>query len=47
MPGLSKFEYERLVRWMKDPERKEASAAFTAGAARDAARAFEEYLRGQ
>lgn len=43
--GLSPFDYRALVDWMKDPNRKEAIHAFTAGPARDAGRAFEEYLR--
>lgn len=41
-PGLSAFDYSRLVEWMNDPNRKISHIAFTAGCARDAARAFEE-----
>lgn len=39
--NLSSFDFERLMEWMKNPDRKPAAGAFTAGAARDAARAFE------
>lgn len=45
LPGLSAFDYERLVEWMADPNRRPAQTAFTAGAARDAARAFEDCQR--
>ena len=38
------FDYSRLVMWMKDPARKPAIHAFTAGTLRQCARAFEEYL---
>jgi len=44
MSGLSKFDYERLADWMVNPARKTANTAFTEGVARDAARAFEQYL---
>ena len=40
--GFSPLDYQRLVEWMKDPNRKPATTAFTAGMARDAARAFED-----
>ena len=40
--SMSTFDYERLVEWMKDPDRKPPEIAFTAGAARDAARAAKE-----
>jgi len=43
--GLSAFEYKQLVEWMKNPNRKPAYTAFTVGACRDAARAFEEFIR--
>lgn len=43
--ALSKSEYERLVEWMNNPNRKPANTAFTASACRDAARAFEESER--
>jgi hypothetical protein len=43
--GFSEFEYERLVEWFHDPKRKPAIHAFTAGAARTAAYAFEDSLR--
>lgn len=39
---MTAFEFRRLVDWMKDPKRKPANLAFTAGACRDAARAFEQ-----
>lgn len=39
--GLTAFEFERLILWMKDPKRKSAETAFTSGACRDAARCFE------
>jgi hypothetical protein len=29
--GMSGFEYERLIEWMKDPKRKPAIIAFTSG----------------
>ena len=45
--NLSTFDYERLVAWMRDPQRMPASTAFTAGATRDAASAFEEAAGGQ
>lgn len=38
------YNYLRLVRWMKNPNREPAQTAFTAGALRDAARAFEDAL---
>ena len=41
---MTLFEYQRLVSWMKDPCRKPAILAFTAGTLRQCARAFEEYL---
>lgn len=41
---LSISEYKRLVEWMKNSVRKPAINAFTAGACRDAARAFEDYI---
>lgn len=44
---MSSFDYIRLVAWMKDVQRKAANEAFTAGAARDAAYAFEDYIAGQ
>jgi len=37
-------EFHRLVEWMKNPDRKPANIAFTAGETRQAARAFECYL---
>ena len=40
--SLSPLDYKRLVKWMKESKRKPAIIAFTAGACRDAARAFEE-----
>jgi hypothetical protein len=33
-------DYERLVEWFRDPQRKDPSLAFTAGPARTAAMAF-------
>lgn len=45
--GLSRCDYQRLVEWMDDRNRQPAIIAFTAGAARDAARAFEEHCRHQ
>lgn len=40
--GMTAFEYERLVAWLKDPNRKEPMFAFTAGVLRTAARAVVE-----
>lgn len=37
--GLSAGDYRKLEAWSADPERRDPSAAFTAGAARDAANA--------
>jgi hypothetical protein len=37
---MSAFDYQRLVEWFRDPQRKDPSLAFTAGAARTAAMAF-------
>lgn len=39
--GLSPGDYRKLAAWFADPKRKPALTAFTAGAARDAASAFE------
>lgn len=41
--GLDTYDYVRLVEWMKDPP-EPANTAFTAGALRDAARAFEDAI---
>ena len=41
---LTSSEYRRLIAWMQNQQRQPAIIAFTAGACRDAARAFEEYL---
>lgn len=38
---LSDYEFRSLVIWMKDKKRKPADTAFTSGACRDAAIAFE------
>ena len=43
--SMSLSDYQRLVEWIKNPDRKPAEAAFTAGYLRDAARAFEEGTR--
>lgn len=40
--GIPAGEWLRLVEWFADSRRKPADTAFTAGACRDAARAFEE-----
>lgn len=37
-----KFDYKRFLAWLKDPERKPANLAFTAGIERDAAYAVED-----
>jgi hypothetical protein len=39
--SMAPFDYERLLSWMKDSNRKPANIAFTAGYLRDAATAFE------
>lgn len=39
--NLSAYDFDRLVSWFRDPHRQPAHLAFTAGAARDAATAFE------
>lgn len=39
--SLTALEYTRLLEWMNDTKKKPANIAFTAGAARDAAYAFE------
>lgn len=39
---MSVVDYERLVEWIKNSNRKPPSAAFTAGAARTAAMAVED-----
>lgn len=39
--AITAFEYQRLRDWFSDPKRKPSHLAFTAGAARDAASAFE------
>lgn len=44
---MSVHDHERLVAWMRDPNRKPADVAFTAGAARSAATAFEEASKPQ
>lgn len=36
------FDYERFLAWLKDPDRKPANMAFTAGIERDAAYAVED-----
>ena len=38
---MTAYEFGRLVEWMKNPKREPAGTAFTAGACRDAARAFK------
>lgn len=42
--NLSEYDWDKLVAWMRDPVRKPANTAFTAGAARDAATAFESAM---
>jgi hypothetical protein len=39
--NITASEWKRLRDWFADPQRKPANTAFTAGAARDAATAFE------
>jgi len=43
--GLSIEDYERLLAWMRDPNRTEPTTGFSSGAARDAAYAFAEYIQ--
>ena len=38
-------EFLKLVLWMRDPNRKPANEAFSEGADRDAAYAFEQFWR--
>ena len=40
--GMTAFEYERFVEWLKDPNREKPMFAFTAGVLRTAARAVVE-----
>src|SRR4051812_1025324 len=39
-------DYERVAAWMRDPKRPPAHTAFTAGAERQLAYAFEDAVRG-
>ena len=40
-PTVDRIDFQRLVEWSRDPSRKPAEAAFTAGVTRDAASAVE------
>lgn len=42
--GLTDLDFSLLIAWMRDPSRIRSTQAFTSGAVRDAARAFEMYL---
>lgn len=42
--GLSAYDYRKLVEWFIDDNRNPATTAFTAGAAKDAATAYEQVL---